>query len=206
MLTVTTAAEDRTLLTLEEIASAVGGSDDTAALLRLNNRISEILASACGLERAGSAALTLRQETYTETVRLSCPGKVIRLSRQPISAILSVTEAGVELAEDYDFELSGSRSLVRLCNDAPTAWASGKVVISYRAGWEAVPDGLKEMAAKLAVSLWTERGRDPALQRERIDGVIERQYWVGSKDDPLITAEIMEGLRAGGFLMLDMVY
>jgi hypothetical protein len=206
MLAVTTAASDKTLLTLEEIAAAVGGSSDTAKLVALNNRVAEIIAGACGLQRAGTASLTLREETYTETFRLSCPVYALRLSRKPIVSVLSVDEAGASLAEDYDFEVTGGRSLARLYDDRPTQWAGGKIVVSYKAGWATVPNDLKELASKLALSLWSEQGRDPSLQRVRIDGISERQYWVGSASDPLITAEIMEGLRSGGYLMHEMVY
>lgn len=207
MLTVTTPASDPTLLTLAEITAAVGASaSDTDRLTQLNKRVSEMLAGACGLARAGVATLTLREETLSETLRLTCPADVIWLSRQPVTAVLSLTEDGEELAEDYDYEQDGPRKFLRVQNDCPSWWASGKIVVSYKAGWATVPNDLKELASKLAVSIWSEQGRDPNLKRRKIDGVSEREWWVGSKDDPLITAEIFEGLRSGGYLMRDMVY
>lgn len=207
MLVVTTAASDPTLLTLAEITTAVNGkASDAERLTQLNRRIGEILAGACGLERAGVATLTLREETLSETFRLRCPADVIYLSRKPVTTVLLVMEDGTSLAEYYDFEQAGPCKFIRVQNDCPSWWAAGKIVISYKAGFATVPNDLKELASKLAVSLWTETSRDPALRRLKIEGVSEREWWVGSKDDPLLTAEIMEGLHSGGYLMHEMVY
>jgi len=206
MLTVTTAATDPTLLTLAEVAEAIGGTGhNTVALQRLNERVSEMLAGACGMDRAAAAILTLREETLTETLRLHCPVDVLYLSRKPILEILSVTEAGVALVVEDDFEQNSERSLVRMQSSCVSWWASGKTVVSFRAGYATVPPALKELAAKLANVLHAERGRDPSLGSMDIPGVISETYRYGRPDDPLIPAEIIDGLRSGGFMYSHMM-
>lgn len=204
MLEVTTAATDPTLLTLAETAEAIKASVTTAnraMLRRLNERASELLAGACGLERAGAAVLTLREETLTETVSLRCHGSVLFLSRKPIVEVLSVTEDGTDLVVDDDFEQDSERSLKRLLDGSASTWVTGKTLVSYRAGFATVPPGLKELAAKLVTTLNAERGRDPSLGSEDIPGVRSYTLRYGRPDDPLLSAEIMEGLRDGQFLM-----
>lgn len=202
MLQVTTAATDPTLLTLAEIAEAIGGSGHTEPKLNsLNARVSELIAAACGLERAGASVLTLRAETLTETVKLRCPLDELFLSRKPVVEVLTVTEAGTELTVDEDFELASDRSLRRLQSGDPCWWATGKTVVSFRAGFASVPPGLKELAAKLALVLNSERGRDPSLGSMDIPGLISETYRYGRPDDPLIPAEIMEGLMRGGYVL-----
>lgn len=200
MLTVITPATDPTLLTLAEVAEAVGGSSDTAALARLNARVGEMLAAACCLERAGVATLTLREETLSETVRLRCPVEVVYLSRKPVLEIISVTECDTALTVNDGFEQSSNWGLQRLYSGALSCWAAGKIVVAYRAGYPTVPNDLKELACKLAVSLWSEKGRDPSLGSVEIPNVIAKTYRFGRPDDPLVTSEILEGLRNGGYL------
>ena len=201
MLTVTAAAADPTLLTIAETAEAIGGVPlGAAALQRLNARVSELLAGACNIERAGAAVLTLREETYTETLRPRCPVDVLYLSRKPVIEVLSAAEGDDDLVVDEDFELNSERGLLRIQGGCPSWWAAEKIVVSFRAGYATVPPGLKELAAKLAMALYAERGRDPSLGSMDIPGVISETYRYGRPDDPLIPAEIMEGLRAGGFV------
>lgn len=202
MLTVTTPATDPTLLTLDEMIEVIGaGKLSNAALTRLNERASEMLAGACNLDRAGVQVLTLRAETLTETIRLHCPADVIYLSRKPIIEVLSLTEGGDTLTLDDGFEMDGPNGLRRIQDDDPSWWAAEKIVTSYRAGFETVPPALKELAAKLVTSLAAERGRDTSLGSYEIPGVISKTYRYGRPDDPLIPLEILEGLDRGGFII-----
>lgn len=196
-LAVTTAASDTGLLTLAELRAAVGveGTGDDAALRVLGGRVADLIARACKVPSAGVTLPTLRLETVTDTFRLEV-GRLQRLtlSRRPIVSVSSVTEAGTVLeATDYEIEAANG-ILLRLVSDLPAWWNCGKIVVAYQAGWATVPADLKAMAAKLAMILWSETARDPSLKRVRIDGVSEREYWVGPADDPLMPAEILQGL------------
>ena len=206
MLTVTTAATDRTLLTLAEIqaATATTAAADTAALTTLNARVAAAIARECNIAAAGVTPPTLRLETLTEVFRLNqavwgqFPKRVehILLSRGPVVSITSVVEDGVTLPTDeYEID-TATRRLYRMDgDDERTFWASAKITVVYTAGWTTVPDDLKLAAAKLARILWTEDGpnaREPGLKRHRVDGVGEREYWVAPNDEPLMSKEIAE--------------
>ncbi len=195
MLTVTTAAEDRTLLTLAEIRSAVGITDGsyTAELDALNDRVGAAITRACAVVGAGATLPTLRQEVLVETFRSVVCRRQLWLSRAPVVSIASVVVDGATLDAD-EYEADGWR-LRRLYDDAEVEWSGTKITVSYTAGWSTVPDDLKLAASKLARILWTEDGpgaRDPGLKREKTDGVDEREYWVAPSSDPLLSAEIAE--------------
>lgn len=206
MLTVTTAATDRSLLTLAEIQAATGttAAADTAALTALNARVAASIARECNVAAAGVTPPTLRLETLTEVFRLNqsvwgrFPKRVehILLSRGPVVSITSVVEDGTTLpADEYEID-TATRRLYRMDgDDERTFWASAKITVVYTAGWATVPDDMKLAAAKLARILWTEEGpnaREPGLKRHSVDGVGEREYWVAPNDEPLMSKEIAE--------------
>lgn len=202
MLIVTTPAPDPTLLSDSEIAAAVGkGVSATPQELRaLNARVSEMLAAACGVVRGGAVFLTLRAETLTETFRLRSTPESLFLSRSPVIEIVSIAEGDAALTVDDGYEIDGINSVLRLHSGSPACWGCERTTVVYRAGWETVPNDLKELASKLAIAIWSERGRDPSLGSIDIPGLMSETYRYGRPDDPLITAEIMQGLANGGYL------
>lgn len=192
MLTVTSAAADPNLLSVEEMRAAVGvtGSSSDAALLILNGRISRAIAAHCRVASAGVAARTLRQETLTETFRTGMSREKLILSRRPIVSVTSIVEDGETLTgSDYEIDAS-SGILTRLEDDEPACWSWSKIVVVYVAGWSTVPDDLKLAASKLASEIYTVGTRDPNLKRIEVAGVEEREYWVSPSSDPLISAEV----------------
>lgn len=203
ILTVVDPASDPKLLSAEEMRAAVGVRDSSkdAELATLNARLSAAIARACRVAQAGTAVPTLRRETLEETYRFKSSQDKLVLSRFPVESILSVTENDVSLDPDYDLEIDASTGFVyRLNNDHRVCWPCGKVVLRYKAGWGDVPDDLKLAASKFALILYSESTRDPALKSIQIEGVSRREYWVGPQSDPLIPAEIMDLLRAGGYI------
>jgi hypothetical protein len=196
ILTVTTAASDLALLTMAELRQATGiatGQDNK--LSALGRGIAAAITSHCNVRAAGATPATLRLETLSEVLRLDCPLDRLILARRPIVEIVSVVEdlETVE-AEDYEIE-TGPGFLHRLNDDDPVWWSADKITIAYRAGWETVPENLRNAAMKLATALSAESGRDPSLKAIDIPGVESRQYWVGPADDPLINREIEDLLR-----------
>ena len=197
MLTVTTAATDRTLLTLAEIRSATGttATSDTAALTTLNARVAAAIARACNVAADGVTPPTLRLETLTEVFRLDQSSKSLVLARRPVVSITSAVEGGTTLATtEYETE-KGAGLFYRLSDDTRSLWAAAKITVVYTAGWSTVPDDLKTAAAKFARILWTEDGpdaRDPGLKREEIAGATTLEYWVPPASDPLMSQEIAE--------------
>lgn len=196
MLAVTTPATDPRLLSAEEMRLAVGlASNDTsrdAALLALNNRISAIIARSCRVAAGGAAVATLRRETLTETFRPDQRLSGFMLSRRPVSSITSVVEDGTTLTgTDYEVDL-GSGLLRRLRDDREIEWSCRKTLVVYVAGWDVVPEDLKMAAANLAKEFYSVSTRDPNLKRIKVDGVDEREYFYGQRDDPLMSKEVQE--------------
>lgn len=202
MLVITEEAEDPTLLTEDEVATAIGDTSvPSDGLIAISERVSEMIAGACNVAPAGAAVRTLRAETVMEVVRLrSSSTETLYLARRPVIEIISATEGGVAVV-DADRELSDS-GLLRLRNGHPCGWTCGKVAVEYRAGWEEVPPALKEIAGRLAATLWSNKGRDANLKRERVDGVGEQEWWVDLKADTIVPDDIQAALVRGGFVNL----
>lgn len=200
MLTIVTENTDRLLLTRAEIAAVVPESDN-AALDALNARVSALIVKACNVARAGATPPTLRLESVSDTFRLKSLQDVLMLSRMPVVSFASLTEAGVSLTEGTDYECDRSAGLLyRLSGTERSSWACGTIVVSYSAGWQTVPHELRELACKLATMIASEGGRDASLGAMEIPGVISETYRFGRPDDPLVPAEIMEGLQRGGYV------
>src|ERR1700761_5100369 len=73
VISVTTQATDLSLLTIQEMRSAVGLSNNSrdSDLKRLGCRIDDAITQACKVAADGAKPPTLREETLTETFRLN---------------------------------------------------------------------------------------------------------------------------------------
>ena len=194
LLTVVTPAADRALLTIDELREAAGVADgeSDAALLRLGARVAAGIVSSCRVRRAGMTPPTLRLEGLSEAFRLECRTTSLWLSRIPVSAIASVTENGTVLTvADYEVN-AASGEVTRLSGDEATEWPIGRVTIAYTAGWAEVPDDLRQAAMAAAGHLWSDRGRDPNVKRERTEGEGEIEYWVAPASDPFLSQDIVD--------------
>jgi hypothetical protein len=201
--TVTSANTDRSLLTQAELAQAVPGwAGDQKRLATLGLRVSALITKACRVRSDGATPPTLRLESIKDTFRLrGCPLEKLNLSRRPVVSIESVVENDLTLIADDDYELaSASALLFRRSRGCHSFWGRGNVIVSYSAGWATVPHDLRELAAKFATMLAAESGRDPSIGSESIPGVYDATYRYGRPDDPLVPAEILEGLSQGGFI------
>lgn len=194
MLTVTDPASDLTLLTIEEarLAYGVTGSSMDATVQMFEQRVAIVIANACNIASDGIAVPTIKLETLSEVRRLGCSLPVLLLARRFVKAITSVTVDGTVL-DPADYEVDRvAGMLYRLENDRRVEWAAGKVTIVYEAGLETIPSDVKLAASKLMASYKSETGRDPNLKREKVEGVSEMEYWVGSKDDPAVPSDVMD--------------
>lgn len=191
--TVTTPATELSLLTIEELRAAAGLNiaDDTAdaVLLPLGRSASTAIARRCAVHEDGVNPPTLLQERCVETFRWARCGP-IPLSRSPVTSVASVTLDGSAVDEE-SYETVG-RNLYYLTSGDVASWASGKIIVTYDAGFAAAPSDLKLAASKLVTALYSETARDPSLKRIDIPGVEEREYWVAPSSDPLLTREISE--------------
>ena len=197
LLTVAAPAADRSLLTIEELREAAGVTDSESddALLRLGARVTAGIVASCRVRRAGVTPPTLRSEGLSEAFRLDHPSGCLWLSRLPVSAIASVTEAGIVLAADA-YELTpASGELKRLSSGMPYTWGCGTVTVVYTAGWTEVPDELRQAASMVAAQLWSARNRDRNVKRERTEGEGEIEYWVAPATDPFLSQDILDLLE-----------
>lgn len=197
--TVTTPASNPSLLTVEELRAAVGVTDSSqdAALTTLGLRLSASIAKQCGVASDGVHPSTLLSETCREVFRPARHQQDLILARRPVSAITSVDENGTVLdAADYEIR-RGSGILTRLSGDRFSCFPCGKITVIYVAGVDIdAEDNLKLAASKLAAALYSETARDPNLKRIDIPDVMEKEFWVGPKDDPLLSQEISDLLSA----------
>lgn len=198
ILTVTTEATDRSLLTVQDLRSATGiSSGSDAELAELGRRVSASIVRACHVRAGGATPPTLRKETLTETFRLDSPREALILSRRPIVSVTSVTEDDTDVLTTDEYETNDSSGILRrLCSSypyQPTCWPHCcKITVVYVAGWETVPDDLRLAGSMLAASLSASTGRDPNVKRIYIHGVEEREYWVPPTTDPLVTQEVLD--------------
>jgi hypothetical protein len=193
MLTVTTPAQDRTLLTLPELRGAVSqsGTATDADLQEIGDRIAGVVASYCKIPTDGVNPPTLRKERIVETFRLDRPRTRLILARHPVAAVVDAMENGIAVTA-ADYELHPGGLLARLRSDRLAFWGCGKIVVTYEAGFERVPDDLKMAAIKLARLYWSERSRDPLVKSEAVPDVLTTSYWVGSIGDGSLPPEIAD--------------
>jgi hypothetical protein len=162
---VTTQAEDLTLLSEEELRVAAGLSRDDESkdetLAEYGAEVAAEITQDCGVTSDGVHPPTLRSEVCEDTFRLKCVTETLYLSRRHVTAIESVTEDGVVLAvTDFRLEAETGR-LVRLISDKDGCWTASKIVVAYTAGFAIVPDELKAEAKSRIQIKVSENSRDP---------------------------------------------
>lgn len=184
-LTITSPADDLTLLDPAEMRAAIGVTDATqdTALQRLSAQAAASIMAECHIAIGAGGEPTLKQETLTETFY-----KVYRedlvLARRHNVVIISLTEDGVLLAAaDYMVDPE-SGVVTRFIDDVPRCWSAAKIIVVYQAGFETVPSDLKQAAGDFLRAMHGESTRDPFVKGERVNipGVEEREtsYWAGS--------------------------
>lgn len=188
ILTVTTPAADRSLLTADERKEAVGVTDASqdVKLAALDLRLGAAIMAECNIAIGTGAEPTLLQETLTETFRC-VDARGLVLSRRHNVEISSLVEDGVALTADVSFVVDTESGIVtRLCDDRPIRWCAAKVVAVYKAGFPAasIPGDLKQAAMDFMRLAWAEKDRDPSLKSEVVDipdvRRVERGFWVGA--------------------------
>lgn len=216
IMTVTTAATDRRLLTIEEMRAAVGIADASsdAELSALGLRIADSMAMACRIRRGGVVPPTFRVETLSERFESTDRAGQLMLSRRPVVAVTSVLEVATDPVLDAAlYYLDPAAGMVfRLDESGRRSWwwygwsnYGDPITVVYSAGWAEVPEDLKLAAEKYLRSEWSTSGpkgsdRDPNLKRLDIPGVAEREWWVDPKTDTGVPAEVMDILDMGGYV------
>jgi hypothetical protein len=190
MFTVSVAAPDRSLLTLAEMKAALGIVDaaSDAALTMLGAQISDMIAHECRVPVDGVTPPTLRSETVIDEMNndLRYSGKTwpIVLARRFVTSITSVVVAGTTIVA-ADYQIDKGAGLLRRVNEGGTiiCWSSGKIVVTYVAGFLTVPEPLKLAAITVLREQWSFAAqggaapRDPMVKSEAVDGVSRFEYF-----------------------------
>ena len=105
--------------------------------------------------------------------------------RAPITAVGSVIENGATLVMNTDFRLLGSGMLERMAADALVCWSTGKIVVSWTAGWSLPTDVPSELEGQIIEQVkmkYLATDRDPALRSENTPDVWSGSYGVAGGD------------------------
>ena len=195
MLEVTAAAANgaaRMLTTSAKVQAVLGIATDTALIEAMIERVSALAAARCGLARDVAGAMpTFGTETLRATWFVDSgerPRSALILPwRVPVTTITSVVEAAVTLTAGTDYRLVGGGLVERLVQDAPVAWSSGKIVVTYVAGWalataNAVPPDLEAAVIEQVKGMYVARARDPAVRSVNVPDVYAASYSVAGGD------------------------
>jgi hypothetical protein len=195
MLTVTTPAESYDLTLLATVKSELGITDRSEDV-----NLARWITQASG-EVSKRLNRVFAQETVSETFRFTCRQDGLLLSRFPVTEIASIVENETTLtAADYEL-VAQTGELNRLRNDRTWHWPSGKIVVTYTAGFAAIgdlPEGVERLALIFVNQYRYAAERDPLLRSETTDGAGSSSYFdAGSSPE---AENLIEKLRkpAGG--------
>ena len=183
-------AAGRRLTTAAKVQAALRlGDVDTTLIERTIDAVSGECVRFCNLARpvAGPVptfGLEVVRATWLGT-DLDRTSTLILPWRAPITAVGSVIENGASLVMNTDFRLLGSGMLERMAADAPVCWSTGKIVVSYTAGWSLptdVPAELEGQVIEQAKMKFLATDRDPALRSENTPDVWSGSYAVAGGD------------------------
>jgi hypothetical protein len=169
-------AEDRNLLTLEELRDAAGVPADDATdakITTLGLRVSDLISRACNVAAGGPHPPTLRKEVVADDEGCWPRGEWI-LSRR-FAVVTAATIAGVPIALDGLSADFSTGILSRLDRCLPT---HGRYDITYEAGFEEVPEDLKYAAVLAVREFWASADRDPLLRSENVEGIGRFDYQI----------------------------
>jgi hypothetical protein len=182
-----TPAADLPLLTPEERRVAAGlrsvDSSQDSMLEAMDRRVAAAICAECNVAVAAGSPPTLLQETLEETFR-GIRGEDLLLARRHEVEIVSLNVGGSVLMGGDHYVDPEAGIVRRLYDDRIVSWGAGKIVVTYKAGFEEVPADLKMAAFDFFRFAWLERERDPSLKSEEIDVPdvmrTKRDYWVGA--------------------------
>ncbi len=180
----------RRLTTAAKVQAALRlGAVDTTLIESIIDAVSGECARFCNLARAVAGPVpTFGQEVVRATwlgIDVSRPSTLILPWRAPITTVGSVIENGATLVMNTDFRLLGSGMLERMADDALVCWSTGKIVVSYTAGWSLptdVPAELEGQVIEQVKMKYLATDRDPALRSENTPDVWSGSYAVAGGD------------------------
>jgi hypothetical protein len=182
------AARRLTTATKVQAALRLGGVDSTL-IESIIDAVSGECVRYCNLARPATGGVpTFGQEVLRATwlaTDLNRRSTLILPWRAPITTIDSVVESGADLVANTDFRFVGAGLLERIADDAPMSWSTGKIVVTYTAGWALptdVPAELEGQVIEQVKMKYLATDRDPALRSENTPDVWSGSYAVAGSD------------------------
>lgn len=189
MLTVLEPAATTGLTTLDMLKLALGittDDDDDYLEMQIVNASSFV----CGILNVAAAQDGTRN-LGLETLEEYCSGPL--LSRVPIVSIEAMADGNGDSLDPADYLVD---KITGRLFGANTRWANLvynytppalPMLVTYKAGWllpgedgRNLPPVIESATISRISSGRAGRGRDPAIKAERIPGVMDVEYWVGS--------------------------
>jgi hypothetical protein len=211
MLTVTTAATNRALITLAQVKAEIGLTT-TAEDAYLNIKIPQVIDEVYDymkVKRAADGTRTIGQEILLEVFRPERHGRFsaglglttnfgltsldrrqsLVLARWPVTAIGSVVE-GTTTLDPTQYEVTEAGILTRLGNGQKIGWTNSVIQVAYTAGWilaldntRTLPESIAAAAIDYVKELRLSRRRDSRLKAVNVAGISDREFWVGQVGD-----------------------
>lgn len=171
--------EARRLCTVEAVQAIM---NDPPADAVIERHIDDVSAQLSRLAALAGDAPTFAEEdcraTWYATNRYR--GQDLLLPwRLPVTAVTLVTEGETELEEGVDYIVEAGCSLMRLCNDRPSSWSTGKIVVEFTAGFDlpdAAPADLAAAAAQQVRHLAMQVDKDSTVRSETVPDVYSATY------------------------------
>ena len=161
------------------------GTVDATLIESIIDAVSGECARFCNLARSASGTIpTFGQEVLRATWLAGDPnrGSTMMLPwRAPVTTVGAVVEEGTTLVEGMDYRLMSGGMLERTADDTAIPWSSGKIVVTYTAGWvlpDAVPADLEGQVIEQVKMRYLGTDRDPALRSENVPDVWSGTYGV----------------------------
>lgn len=193
MLTVVTAATNRNLCAPAALATAIGATEAEV----------QVLVAEAGRAIEGHCRRVFPRDALRQVFRDVADRACLILARVPVHTDLEITEDGVELVADADFEVDRQTGLVyRLSGDVRVCWNASKVVAEFSAGFKLpedtgrdLPEPVERACKTLVKAWWAGRDRDPMLASVSGDGVGSETYRAGNGGDGGLPDEVITLLR-----------
>lgn len=209
LITITTAAANTALTTLETVKSDLGieSSDEDSYLGRMIGQVTEQICGHLLVAAADDGTCTLGRESMTQTYRLKSRQENLFISRwlprNWVMSISAVTENDVVLS-DNDFEIDAKTGiLTRLSGSRRVCWPCGVIAVDLTAGWLLPDDTGRDLPVSIesAAIAWVKfaranKTRDASLRSENIlGGLYSYQLFAPSDMPNAIPADVAKLLE-----------
>jgi hypothetical protein len=184
--TVTSPAATTALVTLEAVKDELALTSVDAPRDAVLTRYIGAASTAMQRYRGGVFA----EQSYRDEITLECGDRrraegasiaPLLLAVTPVISIASVTEDGAALdSSAWSFSAEPGFLYRKDAAGELTQWSADKIVVTYSAGFAAIPDDIVDACIKAVKWKHFARLRDPAVRSRDVSGVYSASYWGGT--------------------------